>query len=120
MSLRSWIMEILKPKNKCGIDGFACKTCARCRRAEDERWNKIWEQKFASQEKDYYRRGISYLRERQSPGQSSLNINWPIDEDVTNILSTPKGVSRRRGRPPGQSGPTTGSRKASSPASRLL
>ncbi len=106
-------MSLLKTKNKCGVDGFSCKTCEKCRRAEDERWNKIWEQKYATQEAAYYRRDASYLRERFSPAQSTLNINWPIDEDVTHILSpAKKKSSARRGRPPGKAKPGQGKKKA--------
>ena len=84
-----------EPKNRCGVNNFQCGKCQTCVIADNERWNKIWEQKYSQQEKEYYRPDSS-SRESPSAMQSSLAINWPIDDMDYCLLSPERAEAGRR------------------------
>lgn len=102
-----------KPKNKCGVNNFACGICPGCVKKEEARWNQIWEQKYGAQEREYYSKP-SYLRGERSLTRSTLDIDLPIHEEVYFILSADTSPHKIGGR--GTKRKTPESRKASSPA----
>lgn len=82
-------------KNRCGVDDFLCGTCPKCRGKEEKRWDEIWKEKYADQEKRYYKKDIiSHLIEH-SGARSSLVTNAPIDSEDFLILSPDKAALSR-------------------------
>ncbi len=90
MSLR----DLFKRRNKCGTDGFTCGTCKVCSKKEDEKWQKIWDEKYSDQERKYYEIDPFLRQTEYSPGRSSLSTNEPI-EDWDAFLSSEERTSER-------------------------
>ncbi len=89
------IIKAVSVRNKCGVDGFTCGKCAACKRKDEEKWNSIWKQKYGRQEEEYYSRDSLDPR-LSSFAQSSLNINWPVDEGDYSLVSSKSAAAKRR------------------------
>lgn len=85
-----------RPRNKCGVNNFQCGTCGTCRQKEEDRWNRIWEEKYGKQERRYYELDAMTRQTMYSPGRSSLSTQEPIDDlDMSPMSGRPTFVLLR-------------------------
>ena len=83
-----------EPK-RCGEHDYKCGICKRCQKEADERWNRIWKQKYGEQEARYYSQSPSDRQAEYSPKQSSLVTNWPIADEVCYLAGTARAAKSR-------------------------
>ena len=101
--------------NKCGINDFKCGTCKACQKADNERWNTIWKQKFAPQESRYYSQDALSRQEQYSQKQSSLATNWPVLSEAYSLAGIDR-EGRLKKKAAGRGSKAARMKKVSSPA----